>query len=390
METELNRHNLFLPPNPTEKNSSIGGNVSTNASGAKSFKYGSYRNFVNSLKIILANGDEIQLTRGQNKIRNNSFFIEFTGKTIHHSFKDIHYPDVKNASGFYLKNGADLIDLFIGSEGTLGVYSEIELRLQEQPENLMGGVVFFDNISGMLGFVENLRDTSKTNNLLDYRKVTGLSARLIEFFDERALNLVKDQFPQIPVNAVASVWFEQEYTSENEDMIMNSWYDFIKEYTILADKTWFALTRSEHDKLREFRHAVPEKVSEIIAGYGTRKVGTDSSVPFSAFSRFYNFINVEIQTCGIDNMLWGHFGDAHFHANFLPKNSAVFDVACRIADRIIEQTLLEHGSISAEHGIGKIKKDFLQKMYGRDSIDEMKKVKELFDSENLLGQGNLF
>jgi len=390
LEAELNHYGYFLPPNPTEKNSSIGGNVSTNASGAKSFKYGPFRKWVNSLKVILSDGRELLLKKGSNPILNNSFEIESEGKLFRHTFQDISFPSVKNATGYFLRNGGDVIDLFIGSEGTLGVVTEIELKIIEQPESLLGGVIFFDDIKKLLQFVDELRALSRINNKSNYNTMQELSARVIEFFDEKSLNLIRSQYPDIPDEAKASIWFEQEYATVNEEILLGKWNDLINQFTPLADYTWLAMNHNQQEKLREFRHAMPSKIYDMISAKGTRKIGTDTSVPDEHFTGFYEFVEKEIKATNLDYAIWGHFGDAHIHANVIPFNHSEYQKGLEFYDKVINETLHVNGSVSAEHGIGKIKKEYFYRMFGSEAIEEMKKIKNLFDPYDLIGKGNLF
>src|SRR5712691_7930152 len=137
---------LFYPPDPTERSCFLGGTVATNASGARTFKYGPTRGYVERLKLALANGEVIDLRRGQLYAdANGRIAVPLpSGRSIETQLPTYRMPQVrKNASGYYVAPGMDAIDLFIGSEGTLGVIVEIEVRLLPKPEGLLSGVVFF-------------------------------------------------------------------------------------------------------------------------------------------------------------------------------------------------------------------------------------------------------
>src|SRR5687768_7360595 len=147
---------LFYPPDPTEWSCQIGGTVATNASGARSFKYGSTRDYVTGLKVVLADGDLLDLRRGVSvsSERGPIALETLTGRAIQFIPPTYTRPDVrKNVSGFYNSQPLDAIDLFIGSEGTLGVISEIELKLLAKLEGFFSGIVFFERNEDLLGFV---------------------------------------------------------------------------------------------------------------------------------------------------------------------------------------------------------------------------------------------
>jgi len=119
--------NLFYPPDPTESSSFLGGNVATNASGARTFKYGSTRDYVRRLRIVLPTGNVLDIRRGEHFFNKNKIELTVEGLDIKLELPNYKMPNVeKNAAGYYIKENMDLIDLFIGSEGTLGVITEIE------------------------------------------------------------------------------------------------------------------------------------------------------------------------------------------------------------------------------------------------------------------------
>jgi D-lactate dehydrogenase (cytochrome) len=136
LNRELESHNLYFPPDPTELNCFIGGIAATNASGAKSFKYGATRNFVQSLDIILSTGESISLARGEVFASGRKLKLKTdSGRLIHLELPDLNMPGTKNAAGYYCEKDMDAIDLFIGSEGTLGLFSKIKLQLLDYPES---------------------------------------------------------------------------------------------------------------------------------------------------------------------------------------------------------------------------------------------------------------
>jgi D-lactate dehydrogenase (cytochrome) len=391
LEKELNFHGYFFPPNPTEINSSIGGNISNNASGSRTFKYGSYRKFVRELTVILSNGDKLVLDNSNNYLKNNELkLVSEEGDIYLVPVKPVKLPDTKNAAGYYLSENMTDVDLFVGSEGTLGVVVEAVLEFLKMPERIAGFMTFFDNVDNMLNYVEKVRKLSLLNNKKDYASVKEISASLIELFDKNALNLIRNKYPQIPENAKSCIWTEQEYSAENEEYVLGSWFDIIKEFTQLADSTWVSLNEKEHKKFREFRHAIPSKVVDLVARNNFKKYGTDTAVPVEKFREFYTFVVDNFESSGIEYVIWGHVGNAHLHANLLPQTVNEFEKSRELFNLVLYKAVELGGTISGEHGIGKLKKEYMHLMFGNDDIDAMKVIRRALDSHNLLGRGNLF
>src|SRR6185436_1362710 len=146
---------MLYPPDPTERSCFLGGNIATNASGSRTFKYGPTRDYVKALKVALAPGDIIDLKRGELFAdQSGKVTIPLPGKTLEAQLPTYSMPRVrKHASGYFVKPEMDVIDLFIGSEGTLGVILEAELRLLPKPSGLLSGVVFFAADAELLSFV---------------------------------------------------------------------------------------------------------------------------------------------------------------------------------------------------------------------------------------------
>ncbi|MCX6155824.1 MAG: FAD-binding oxidoreductase [Candidatus Kapabacteria bacterium] len=387
----LETQNFFYPPNPTEKLSFIGGNIATNASGARTFKYGMSRNFVRYLKLILANGKMLELRRGQNLATDvNLILYADDGSETALVLPSIKMPNCKNASGYYIKPDMDAIDLFIGSEGTLAAVAEIELSVLPMPDNIMAGIIFFNEFNKMLEFIVQSRDFSNERNKIDINLNDKPCARLIEYFDNNSLEFLKTFYSQIPHDAIGAVWFEQEYYYEFENIILVQWYELITKYSDLADGSWFALNETEHRKFREFRHKLPLTINELTSKNIQTKIATDTAVPMENFEKLFYKIHEILSETGINTCVFGHVGNNHLHANFFVINEDERKVALTAYQKIIDLTLELQGTVSAEHGIGKLKKNYLKQMYGDEAIQAMKAIKRALDPKMLINQGNLF
>jgi len=403
---------LFYPPDPTEWSCQIGGTVATNASGSRSFKYGATREFVKRLRVVLPSGDMADIRRGESlSATDRSITIRAEGGgEVKAKIPTYERPNVrKNVSGFFTSEPLDAIDLFIGSEGALGVITEIELSLKPKPEGFFSGVVFFEEETDLLSFVDEARmfsfgtRTPSSARAAYYARGSsafGLNAdegvrvpydaTLIEYFDKSALNFIAEKFPEVPEGMAGAIFFEQETTSENEDEMLGYWNDLLEKHSADLDRSWFTTNEQDREKMREFRHALPVSVNERIAKYKQRKVGTDMAVPDANFPAFLKFYKDILDSSGLDYVIFGHIGDCHLHANMLPKNEAEAEKARHIYGRCIAQAIMLGGCVSAEHGIGKLKRKYLAAMMGERYLNEMAELKRAFDPNGILGRGNIF
>jgi D-lactate dehydrogenase (cytochrome) len=379
---------FFYPPDPTEPNCFIGATIATNASGAKTFKYGSTRNFVEELEVILANGETIKIKRGE-KFANNYHLQLITdeGSVIDLQIPNYKMPGVKNAAGYFCKQNIDAIDLFIGNEGTLGIISKAKLKILPTPFDILSCVVFFSSENNGLAFIEEAREKSfltRSNNKTD------IDARALEFWDENAIKFLLEDYEQIDKNADCAVWFEQELGSNNQDELTSLWFELIKKHEGNIEKSWVGFTETDREKIREFRHAISYKVNEYISMNNFRKLGTDTAVPAKAFAQYYFNCKKMVQQAGINYVAYGHFGNSHLHLNMLPRNDDEFYLGKELYLRMCEMAIRLNGTVSAEHGIGKMKREYLLMMYGEDSIRQMAKLKKQLDPNLILNIGNMF
>jgi len=379
---------LFYPPDPTEWSCQIGGTVATNASGSRSFKYGATRKYVERLKVVLADGDVLNVVRGGEKDLKTE-----TGRVIDLKLPSYSRPDVrKNVSGYYAVPEMDPIDLFIGSEGTLGVITEIELSLLPKVKGYFSGIVFFKKESELLAFVDEVKGISfaARKSGLAAGDATVIDPSLLEYFDDRSLRFISEKFPDVPVGMAGAIFFEQETTADDEDAVFEAWNELLEKLNAAVDESWFATNDQDREKMREFRHALPVAVNEFIARHQQRKIGTDMAVPDEKFPGFLKFYKDILNGSGLDYVIFGHIGDCHLHANLLPKNDEEAEAARHIYGRCIAQAVTLGGVVSAEHGIGKLKAKYLNVMMGERYINEMVEVKCTFDPKGILGRGNMF
>jgi D-lactate dehydrogenase (cytochrome) len=386
---------MIYPPDPTEWTCQIGGNVATNASGARSFRYGATRDYVNRLTVVIASGDLVELERGQ-VISGEDRTVNIQtrdGRSISVTLPTYTRPNVsKNASGYFSERPMDAIDLFIGSEGTLGVIAEIELRLLPKPQGFFSGIVFFESKSDLLEFVDEARQLSimARKDRVATAPGSDMEATLLEYFDSNSLQFIAERFPEAPSGMAGAVFFEQQTTAENEDRLLHQWNELLEKHNANLDVSWFTTNDQDREKMRRFRHALPLAANERFAKHGFKKVSTDMAVPVDKFRSLLQFYDQTLSSCGIDYVIFGHIGDCHLHANLFPKTEIEAERARHIYGRCVAQALMLGGTVSAEHGIGKLKRKYLSVMMGERYLNEMAAVKRALDPNGILGRGNMF
>jgi D-lactate dehydrogenase (cytochrome) len=388
-QDKVREKNLLYPPDPTESNCFIGGTIATNASGEKTFKYGSTRVYVNKLEIILADSDKLKLERG--KFLAEGYTLNFkteSGKEYKLEIPVINMPLTKNTAGYFCKENMDGIDLFIGSEGTLGVITKAELKLVPYPENIISCIIFFNEEKNALHFIREARDLSYQNRKDNLKQ--AIDALTLEFFDENSLNFLKDEHKKIPSFSKAAVWFEQEVNASNEEWLFEEWMKLVKANNGGEENAWFAMNEKEKKDLEEFRYEIALKVTDFLAQYNVNKLGTDMAVPNERFNEFYYFCTEEMKKNKFNYVAYGHFGNSHLHMNLLPRNKDEYEKGKVVYKNIYRKVVELGGTVSAEHGIGKIKRDYLLEMYGEKVLREMANIKKQLDPNFILGYGNIF
>lgn len=377
IEAVAAKENLLYPPDPTEKKATIGGNVSTNASGGRCYRFGATRNWVRRIKIALPDGTSLNIKRKVlHADKNNEFILP------HSTFRipDYQIPGTKNSAGYYSASGMDLIDLFIGSEGTLGVICEIEIALTPALQETFDLAAFFPSETSAVEFVAESK--SKKDPSIDF----------FEFFDGNTLRMLKASYPHIPEGANAAIYIEQEITEANRKDHLDEWAKLLEKHGAPLESCWLGADPKQKEELQNFRYAIPEHINEIFKQHHQIKLATDIAVPEDKFKEMLTFYNDELLMTN-DKLMYikfGHIGDNHLHVNLVAKKEKDLPLAKELILKFVRKAVSLGGTVSAEHGIGKIKRDYLKEMYGDVGINEMIRTKKLFDPHCILGQNNLF
>ncbi len=350
----------FYPPDPTETMAFLGGTIACNSSGSRSFLYGATRRWIERLRVALVDGTVVDVRRGE---------------TIDFEVPEIPQPPTKkHSAGYALRPGMDWIDLFIGSEGTLGIVMEAEVKLLPNPKELLNGIVFFPS------------DEAALDALDAWRSVPGL--RMLEYVDDPALRMIEQRYPDLPPTAMAALIVEQIVESEDD---LDAWFERLEERGALTEQSWFGSSDYDRERFRKFRHALPETSLAITQRNGFPSLGTDFSVPVEKNREMMANYRAHMDAIMPGHYcIFGHMGDGHPHVNMLPASQAEFDAGMEALAVFARQAAALGGSVAAEHGLGKKKARFLPIQYSAEQIEAMKAVKRRFDPEWRLGQGTLF
>ncbi len=357
---------LLFAPDPTSENEcTIGGAIACNASGARTLKYGATRQHVRSIKVVLASGDEITLRRNG---------LE------------------KNTAGYSLAH--DPVDWFVGSEGTLGVVVEAELALLRRPDLVIGTAVPFRSERDALAFVAAAR-RARDARFLDARSSQALDPRCLEYFDEPALTIARsaDDQPGWAEGAAAMVYLEQEATSDTADAALHGWLALADQHHAYDDIRAFT-SEGELRHARAMRHAVPVTMNERGARYtavGGRKVSTDWAVAYELLHNAIEESRKLARDAGVEQAVtYGHAGNGHPHQNYLAFDAAHLARIEHVVEETLKMVVRMGGTVSAEHGIGKLKRRWLSLQISPLAIGVMRAVKRELDPHGLLAPGNIF
>lgn len=350
----------FYPPDPTETMAFLGGTIACNSSGSRSFKYGATRQWIQRLRVALLDGTVLDVRRGD--------AIDFDVPHIPQP------PTKKHSAGYPLKPGMDWIDLFVGSEGTLGIVLEAEVQLLPNPAALLNGIVFFPS------------DEASLNALDAWRAVPEL--RMLEWVDDAALRMIGTRYPDAPPQAKAALIVEQIISGEGD---IDAWSDRLSAAGALEEQSWFGTSDSDRERFRRFRHALPETALALTEKNGFPSLGTDFSVPVAKHREMLAIYREHMESIMPGHYcIFGHVGDAHPHVNMLPVTQAEFEAGAEALPFFARHAAARGGSVAAEHGLGKRKAKLLPIQYTPEQIDAMKAVKRRFDPDWRLARGTLF
>ena len=339
LNEELKSKGVFFPIDPGA-DASLGGMTATSASGTMAVRYGTMRTVVSGLTVILANGDIIKTgTRSK-----------------------------KTAAGYNLTN------LFIGSEGTLGIISEIQLRLNPIPESIMSAICQFEDLESAV---------LTAQQVIQY----GIPIARIEMLNKDQMD-ISIKYSNLENLEIKPTLFFEFHGSENSNNESIEIVESISTENNGSKFTW-AKTTEERNKLWQARH---DAYYSVKAEKNNIKVyTTDICVPISNLVEAIQFAETEIQNYGLRAPMVGHVGDGNFHVaiQYDPKDKDSYKIIREFSNKLIQKALDLEGTITGEHGIGIHKKEYLIKQHP-DNLPYMKLIKKSLDPKNIMNPGKVF
>jgi D-lactate dehydrogenase (cytochrome) len=421
LDTALRSAALYYPPAPTFDGAYVGGTIATNAAGAATFKYGTTRAWVDGLTVVLASGDVLEIERGATRAdARGCFEIELADRVVRVDVPTIDMPDVpKLAAGYFARPAMDLIDLFIGSEGTLGVIVEATLRVIRRPVQSLAFVTFDNRRSG-LACVRQLRDEALAARRS--QDPAGLDISAIEHMDERCLALVRAtgaagrfgvELPEsaalamlvtidLPAGYTAARAYDDVAAADapggNRTPLGRFCAVLAAHGALGAAQIAVPGEAARAQQLTGIREAVPAAVNDHIGRLkatldrGIQKIAADVIVPFDRIDRLIAYCTEAFAARGLDGAVWGHISDGNLHPNVLPWSIADVATGQQAVLAIGREAIRLGGAPLAEHGVGRnaIKQQLLRELYGARGIAAMRRVKAAIDPESKLAPGVLF
>jgi glycolate oxidase len=342
LQAAVERVGLFYPPDPSSlRQSGIGGNVAENAGGARGLKYGVTGDYVLALEVVLPDGTVLR-TGGRS---------------------------VKNVTGYNLRA------LFTGAEGTLGTITEVTLRLIGKPAHARTAMAFFDRLDDA---------TEAVNAVL----ASGVLPTSIEFIDDVTARCIEENMPiGLPLDAQATLLFG---TDGNDERVVEEETRTIAEVVRAGGAREVRVARDavEAEKMWSARRAI----SPSLARRRPNKLGEDIAVPRRAIPAMARRVREIATKYGVEIPLFGHIGDGNLHPNILcnRRDPEEMERVTGAAREIFEAAVELGGTLSGEHGIGLLKKQFMELDLGPDALALMRRIKDAIDPLGIMNPGKVF
>lgn len=379
-------HGLRVPPDPSSGGfATLGGMVSTNASGARSLRYGSVRRWVQALVLETVDGP-LALARSIAPDPDHPVITrwrECPGPLIatHHDEIVARFPKVrKNSAGYaldaYLASG-DLLDLVIGAEGTLGIVTDITWKLDAVPQHRASLRVALRDASGLVGAIDTLR---------------AFDPSTIEFLDASFLTIVADRVSGVAdadafsrAAGLLLADFEGDNVADVDARARDAG-DAVRRFGV---DVRIATTSREIESLWEVRHGASPVLAGLTDGRRSLQVIEDGCVPAEHLGEYLDAVRAICADERIDAVIFGHAGDGHLHVNLLPdvREPSWLDRVRAIYQRTTDTVVQLGGTPSGEHGTGRLRAGVMHRVYGAAVIECFRAVKGAFDPEARFNPG---
>lgn len=356
LNRELADTGLMFAPDPTSENdATIGGAIACNASGARSLYYGATRRHVNGVRVVHADSSVAEYRR-------------FHGE--------------KTTVGYAAAQ--DPVDWFVGSEGTLGIVVESELRLVRAPIHIVGLAIPFASEKNALDFVVAAREGKCSR-----------AARCLEFFDAAAMAIAADSIGARWAADSASMIYLEDDAGEDRSVegVLDAWLTLAEGFAAIVDEIRVFEGPQPLREARSMRHSVPATMNERGSAHmknGGRKISTDWAVPYPRLREALAISEAAIARHGAPMpVTYGHAGNGHPHQNFIAENPEAIRVITSAIEETLKRVIEMGGTVSAEHGLGKLKQAWLGLQLSRRQIDVMRAIKNTLDPTCMFAPGNV-
>ena len=352
LNRQLASYGLHFAPDPTsEDDVTVGGAIACNASGARSLMYGTTRAHVRSADVVRADG---------------------ALATVGRSGLD------KNTAGYAFAH--DPVDWFIGSEGTLGIIVKAELSLTPLPERLIGLGIPCVGEESALALVTAIRESRQVR------------PRCIEYFDGLALQIAREHSGRDWASGAGALVYVEDSAPADAEIDLEEWLALGEDHGAVGNLLVFDGDAALRDA-RRMRHAVPATMNErggARRAHGGRKVSTDWAVPYRRLAEAIREARRLVDGAGLTQpVIYGHAGNGHPHQNFIAQDAEELERIEAVVEATLKHVLTLGGTVSAEHGIGKIKKRWLPLQATPMQMGAMRSLKRELDPHNILAPGNI-
>lgn len=398
LQQTLLTHNRFLPPYPASMEySTIGGAVANNAAGEKSLKYGTTRDFVRELRIVLANGEVIETRRLSKRELNKKLGLSTFEGEVYRGIdalieentallKDFSLPVTRNNAGYALqhvkrKDGSfDLTPLLVGAQGTLGLITEVVMATEPHNPNVTLIAARVDDLSLLTGILTQIRNMSDSPSSLEM-----VDGSLLEMVHTKNPNLLGDFATESIPKLMLFVEFDSSSERTQKRMVKKA----LKIFDKAGIETRVETESSKRDELLKIRHSV---ATLFVNGEGSSRalpIIEDGVVPVDRLAECITQLHQLFARYRLKPAVWGHAGDGHIHVQ------PMFDLA-QLGDRQKMFKLMEEyyamvlnmgGTTTGEHGDGRLRGPYLERLYGKDMYELFIKTKQIFDPYNVLNTG---
>lgn len=398
LQQALHTHDRFLPPFPSSiEYSTIGGAVANNASGEKTVKYGSTRDYVKSLRVVLANGEVIETYRLNKRELNKKLglatfegevyrsldtLIEENRELIEQSMLGV----TKNSAGYDLadvkrRDGSfDLTPLIIGSQGTLGIVTEATLETEPYSDNTTLIAAFFDDLQVAEQVVMELRELPEIPSAL-------------ELVDEHLLNFIHENNPNQLKGIVDPPFHKLIILIEFDNKSHRTQKRMAKKTARILDRyqiSYQVETEPEQkEDLWKIRHSAAAVIAHTEGSTKALPIIEDGIVPLDKFQQYIQNVYDMFKRYGLKAAIWGHAGNANLHMQPFLDLSQVGDrqKVFKLIDEYYSMIMGLGGSTSGEHNDGRLRAPYLEKLYGPEVYELFKKTKHIFDPYEMLNPG---